>query len=135
MMLPEPVSAMAVRVVGPSGLIPGLGLSVALPERPVVSFGRSIFTTKLCEAGSMRANSVMRAAVQPAAASAPSAAADTSTGCPTCNWEARASSTRTSSRRLDTSSSTSSGRPGVAMAPGSTLRSLTIASNGATSLV
>ena len=36
MMLPEPVSTMAVSVVGPCGLISGFGLRVALPDRPVV---------------------------------------------------------------------------------------------------
>ncbi len=35
MMLPEPVSTMAVSVVGPSGLMSGRGLSVALPDLPV----------------------------------------------------------------------------------------------------
>ena len=35
MMLPEPVSTMAVSVVGPLGLMSGRGLSVALPDLPV----------------------------------------------------------------------------------------------------
>ena len=42
MMLPEPVSTIAVSVVGPSGLMAGLGLSVALPDRPVVAVAAAL---------------------------------------------------------------------------------------------
>src|SRR6202012_4759000 len=38
MMLPDPVSTVAVSVVGPCGLMSGRGLSVALPDLPVVRF-------------------------------------------------------------------------------------------------
>ena len=50
MMLPAPVSTMAVSVVGPSGLISGLGLSVALPERPVVRLTQVTLRGSFCSA-------------------------------------------------------------------------------------
>ena len=50
MMLPEPVSTMAVNVVGPCGLIAGLGRSVALPDRPVVRFTYVTLSGSLCSA-------------------------------------------------------------------------------------
>lgn len=42
-MLPEPVSAITVNVVGPSGFMSGRGLSVALPDLPVVRFTQVTF--------------------------------------------------------------------------------------------
>lgn len=50
MMLPEPVSTMAVSVVGPCGLMSGLGLSVALPERPVVRLTQVTLSGSFCSA-------------------------------------------------------------------------------------
>ena len=50
MMLPEPVSTMAVNVVGPSGLMPGLGFSGALPERPVVRLTQVTLSGNFCSA-------------------------------------------------------------------------------------
>jgi len=44
MMLPEPVSAIAVNVVGPSALISERGLSVTLPDLPVVRFTQVTFS-------------------------------------------------------------------------------------------
>ena len=48
MMLPEPVSAIAVNVVGPSALISGRGLSVTLPDLPVVRFTQVTFSGSFC---------------------------------------------------------------------------------------
>ena len=50
MMLPEPVSTMADSVVGPSGLMSGRGLSVALPDLPVVRFTHVTFSGSFCSA-------------------------------------------------------------------------------------
>ena len=50
MMLPDPVSTMAVSVVGPSALISGLGLSVALPERPLVRLTQVTLSGNFCSA-------------------------------------------------------------------------------------
>ena len=46
--LPEPVSAMAVNVVGPAGLMSGCGLSVTLPDLPVVRFTQVTFNGSFC---------------------------------------------------------------------------------------
>ena len=48
MMLPEPVSTVAVSVVGPCGLMSGCGLSVALPDLPVVRFTQVTFSGSFC---------------------------------------------------------------------------------------
>lgn len=48
MMLPDPVSAMAVNVVGPSGLMSGRGFKVALPDLPVVRFTQVTFNGSFC---------------------------------------------------------------------------------------
>src|SRR5271166_2493151 len=48
MTLPEPVSAMATSVVGPFGLISGFGLSVALPDLPVVRLTHVTFSGSFC---------------------------------------------------------------------------------------
>ena len=50
MMLPEPVSAMAVSVVGPAGLISACGLSVAVPDYPVLRFTHVTFSGSFCSA-------------------------------------------------------------------------------------
>src|ERR1700726_2726540 len=50
MMLPEPVSAIATSVAGPSGVIPGVGFSVALPDMPVVRLTHVTFSGSLCSA-------------------------------------------------------------------------------------
>src|ERR1700726_3521974 len=50
MMLPEPVSAIATSVAGPSGLISGFGFSVALPDLPVVRLTHVTFSGSLCSA-------------------------------------------------------------------------------------
>ena len=50
MMLPDPVSTMAVSVVGPSGLISGFGVSVALPDRPVVRLTQVTLSGSFCSA-------------------------------------------------------------------------------------
>src|SRR5512139_1336379 len=50
MMLPEPVSAIAVSVVGPSGLMSGRGVSVALPDLPVVRLTHVTFSGSCCTA-------------------------------------------------------------------------------------
>ena len=50
MMLPEPVSAIAVSVVGPSGLISACGLSVAVPDLPVLRFTQVTFSGSFCTA-------------------------------------------------------------------------------------
>ncbi len=50
MMLPEPVSTMAVSVVGPFGLMSGRGLSVALPDLPVVRLTHVTFSGSFCSA-------------------------------------------------------------------------------------
>src|ERR1700719_1934095 len=50
MMLPEPVSAIATSVAGPSGLISGVGFSVALPDLPVVRLTHVTFSGSLCSA-------------------------------------------------------------------------------------
>ena len=46
--LPEPVSAMAVNVVGPAGLMSGCVLSVTLPDFPVVKFTQVTFNGSFC---------------------------------------------------------------------------------------
>ena len=48
MTLPEPVSATAVNVVGPCGLMSACGLSVALPDLPVVKFTQVTFNGSFC---------------------------------------------------------------------------------------
>src|SRR5690606_14380240 len=48
MMLPEPVSTIAVNVVGPSGLMSGRGLSVAVPDFPVVRLTQVTFSGSFC---------------------------------------------------------------------------------------
>ena len=48
MMLPEPVSTMAVSVVGPSALMSGRGLRVALPDFPVDRFTHVTFSGSFC---------------------------------------------------------------------------------------
>lgn len=48
MMLPEPVSAIAVNVVGPSALMSERGLSVTLPDFPVVRFTHVTFNGSFC---------------------------------------------------------------------------------------
>src|SRR5271169_5403880 len=48
MTLPEPVSAITLNVVGPSGLMSGRGLSVALPDLPVVRFTQVTFSGSFC---------------------------------------------------------------------------------------
>src|SRR6478672_5500472 len=50
MMLPEPVSTIALSVVGPFGLMSGRGLSVALPDLPVVRFTHVTFNGRRCSA-------------------------------------------------------------------------------------
>ncbi len=51
MMLPEPVSAMAVSVVGPSGLMSACGLSVrGYPDLPVVRLTQVTFSGSFCSA-------------------------------------------------------------------------------------
>ena len=50
MMLPEPVSTMAVNVVGPLGLMSGRGWSVALPDLPVVKLTHVTFNGSFCAA-------------------------------------------------------------------------------------
>ena len=50
MMLPEPVSTIAVSVEGPSGLMSGRGLSVALPDLPVVRLTQVTFSGSFCSA-------------------------------------------------------------------------------------
>lgn len=47
MMLPEPVSAITVNVVGPSGLMSERGRRVALPDFPVVRFTHVTFSGNL----------------------------------------------------------------------------------------
>ena len=48
MMLPDPVSTIAVSVVGPSGLMSGRGFSVALPDLPVLRFTHVTFSGSFC---------------------------------------------------------------------------------------
>ena len=48
--LPDPVSTMAESVVGPCGLISGRGLSVALPDLPVLRLTQVTFSGNLCSA-------------------------------------------------------------------------------------
>ena len=55
MMLPEPVSAIALSVVGPFGLMSGRGLSVALPDLPVVRFTHVTFNGSRCSAAGQTA--------------------------------------------------------------------------------
>ena len=50
MMLPEPVSTSAVSVVGPAGLMSACGLSVALPDLPVVRFTQVTLSGSFCSA-------------------------------------------------------------------------------------
>src|SRR6185312_11417324 len=50
MMLPEPGSAMAVNVVGPLAFMSGRGLSVTLPDLPVVRFTQVAFSGSFCSA-------------------------------------------------------------------------------------
>src|SRR3954464_3393263 len=50
MMLPDPVSAMTDSVVGPSGLMSDRGLSVALPDLPVVRLTQVTFSGSFCSA-------------------------------------------------------------------------------------
>ena len=50
MMLPEPVSTIAVSVVGPCGLISGLGLRVALPDLPLVRLTQVTLSGSFCSA-------------------------------------------------------------------------------------
>ena len=50
MMLPEPVSTMAVSVVGPSGLMSERGFSAALPDFPVVRFTHVTLSGSFCSA-------------------------------------------------------------------------------------
>src|ERR1700685_931772 len=67
MMLPEPVSTVAVNVVGPCGLMSGCGLSVALPDLPVVRFTQVTFSGSFCtSAGPGGAAAVNTWAVWPA---------------------------------------------------------------------
>lgn len=47
MMLPEPVSTIAVSVVGPSALMSERGCRVALPDLPVVRFTQVTFNGSL----------------------------------------------------------------------------------------
>src|SRR6478609_11608695 len=47
-MLPAPVSAMAVSVVGPAGLMSACGFSVAVPDLPVVRFTQVTFSGSFC---------------------------------------------------------------------------------------
>ena len=54
MMLPEPVSTIAVSVVGPSGLMSACGLSVALPDLPVVRLTQVTFSGSFCSAAGAR---------------------------------------------------------------------------------
>ncbi len=51
MMLPDPVSAIAVSVVGPSGLRSGRGWSVTLPDLPVVRFTHVALSGSFCSSG------------------------------------------------------------------------------------
>lgn len=48
MMLPEPVSAIALNVVGPSGLMSGRGFSATVPDLPVVRFTQVTFNGSFC---------------------------------------------------------------------------------------
>src|ERR1700740_516013 len=48
MMLPEPVSTIAVNVVGPSPLMSVRGLSVTVPDLPVVRFTQVTFRGSFC---------------------------------------------------------------------------------------
>ena len=48
MMLPEPVSTIAVSVVGPSALMSVRGLRVAVPDLPVVRLIQVTFNGSLC---------------------------------------------------------------------------------------
>ena len=48
MMLPEPVSTIAVNVVGPSALMSVRGLSAAVPDLPVVRFTQVTFNGSFC---------------------------------------------------------------------------------------
>src|SRR4051812_45396792 len=48
MMLPEPVSAIAVNVVGPSGLRSERDLSATVPDLPVVRFTHVTFKGSFC---------------------------------------------------------------------------------------
>src|ERR1700742_1292268 len=50
MTLPEPVSTIAESVVGPSGLMSDRGLSVALPDLPVVRLTQVTFSGSFCSA-------------------------------------------------------------------------------------
>src|ERR1700761_9653637 len=52
--LPEPVSAMAVNVVGPAGLMSGCVLSVTLPDLPVVRFTQVTFNGSFCTSAGPR---------------------------------------------------------------------------------
>src|ERR1700760_236687 len=54
MMLPEPVSTVAVSVVGPCGLMSGCGLSVGLPDLPVVRVTQVTFNGSFCTSGGPR---------------------------------------------------------------------------------
>ena len=56
MMLPEPVSATAVSVVGPCGLISERGLSVALPDLPVVRFTQVTLSGSFCSSAGLLDN-------------------------------------------------------------------------------
>jgi len=56
MMLPEPVSAITVSVVGPFGLMSGRGLSVALPDLPVVRLTQVTLSGSLCSAAARPAS-------------------------------------------------------------------------------
>ncbi len=48
MMLPEPVSAIALSVVGPSGLMSGRGVRATVPDFPVVRFTQVTFNGSFC---------------------------------------------------------------------------------------
>lgn len=48
MMLPEPVSAIALNVVGPSGLMSDRGVRATVPDLPVVRFTHVTFNGSFC---------------------------------------------------------------------------------------